>query len=407
MLLRLALRNLGRNRRRSLLTLSAMVVSSALLILALGVFSGMFQDMLSSATAQYHGHLVVSVDGYQEDRDMFDHFAADAGLERSILKLPGVLAASPRLRAFGLVSHRQSSYPAELLGVDPGSEHRVTTLQDHLVAGSYLSQPPGDGALIGQGLAKKLDVAPGDELVFLTQAADGSIGNDLLKVGGIFSTGDTGHDNSLLLVGLPWLQRVTVLPGQVHEIAIRIADPLQAPELRKELQPRLAKGLRAYDWGELLPEMREAIASFDVSRMIVVLILYLATGLGILNTFFMAVMERTREFGIFMALGMRPWTIRLLVLLESLLLGVFSLLCGVALGVLLTWYMAVRGIDLSAWITPVTYAGGTILPRLHAVFEPYNLIVPSVLLLVICLAAGFLPANRAAKLRPVEALRED
>jgi len=407
MLLRLALRNLGRNRRRTLLTLSAMVVSSALLILALGVFSGMLQDMLSSTTEQYHGHLVVSRDGYQEDRDMFANFSADAVAPERLRKIAGVVATSPRLRSFGLVSHRQSSYPAELLGIDPQLEQQVTTLQQHLVAGKYLPQPAGDAALIGAGLAKKLGVAPGDELVFLTQAADGSIGNDLLHISGIFRTGDTGHDNSLLLVGLPWLQRVTALPGTLHEIAVRIAEPLQAESLRSLLQPQLAEGLRVYDWGELLPEMREAIASFDVSRLIVVMILYLATALGILNTFFMAVMERTREFGILMALGMRPWSIRLLVLLECLLLGLLALVCGVTLGVLLTWYMQVRGIDLSDWITPVTYAGGTILPRLHAVFEAYNLLVPAALLLVICLAAGFLPANRAAKLQPVEALRED
>jgi ABC-type lipoprotein release transport system permease subunit len=407
MLLRLALRNLGRNRRRSLLTLSAMVVSSALLILALGVFSGMLQDMLSSATEQYQGHLVVSSNGYQDDRDMFDYFSADAGLRQRLLRVPGVLAAAPRLRSFGLVSHRQSSYPAELLGIEPDLETQVTTLQDHLVAGSYLPQPAGDAALIGAGLAKRLGVRPGDELVFLTQAADGSIGNDLLQISGIFDTGDTSHDNSLLLVGLPWLQRVTALPGQVHEFGVRVADPLQASILRQQLQHQVPDSLRVYDWGELLPEMREAIASFDVSRMIVVLILYFATGLGILNTFFMAVMERTREFGILMALGMRPWSIRLLVLLESLLLGLFSLVTGVLVGLLLTWYMATRGIDLSGWITPVTYAGGTILPRLHAEFAAYNLVVPAGLLLVICLAAGFLPANRAARLRPVEALRED
>lgn len=407
MLLQLALRNLGRNRRRTLLTLSAMVISSALLILALGIFSGMLQDMLSSATEQYYGHLVLSRSGYQDDHDLYSNFSSDPALLTQLNGTPGILAASPRLRVFGLVSFRQGSYPAELLGIDPGLEDRVTTLQRQLIAGSPLPEPPGDGALIGAGLAKKLGLQVGSELVFLTQAADGSIGNDLLKVSGIFKTGSTGYDNGLLLVGLPWLQRVAALPGVVHEIAMRIDQPLQAAALRDRLQPQLPKGLQLTDWGELLPEMRDAIASFDISRMIVVLILYFATGLGILNTFFMAVMERTREFGVLMALGMRPWTIRRLVLLESLLLGLISLACGLLLGTGLTWYMAVWGIDLSSWITPVTYAGGTILPRLRAVFEAYNLVVPTALLLVICLLAGFLPANRAARLRPVEALRED
>ena len=153
--------------------------------------------------------------------------------------------------------------------------------------------------------------------------------------------------------------------------------------------------------------MREAIASFDVSRMIIVVILYFATGLGILNTFFMSVMERTREFGILMAIGMRPWSIRLLVLLETLAMGLCSLVAGVGLGLLLSLYMARHGIDLSGSITPITYAGGTIPPRLHAVLETSNVVLPAVLLLVVCLLAGFLPANRAAKLRPVEALREE
>jgi ABC-type antimicrobial peptide transport system permease subunit len=141
--------------------------------------------------------------------------------------------------------------------------------------------------------------------------------------------------------------------------------------------------------------------------MIIVTILYLATGLGILNTFFMSVMERTREFGILMAQGMRPWTIRRLVLLETGMLGGIALAVGLLLGAAMTFYMQQVGIDLSEYITPVTYAGGTILPRLHAVFEAGNFLVPAGMLLLISLLAGFLPANRAARLDPVAAVRED
>jgi ABC-type antimicrobial peptide transport system permease subunit len=141
--------------------------------------------------------------------------------------------------------------------------------------------------------------------------------------------------------------------------------------------------------------------------MIIVVILYFAAGLGILNTFFMSVLERTREFGIMMAMGMRPWRIRLLVLLETLAMGLVSLVLGLGLGLAMSLYMARHGIDLSGSITPVTYAGGTILPRLGAVLEPANFVIPALLLLAVCLLAGFLPANRAAKLRPVEAIREE
>ena len=407
MLLRLALRNIWRNRRRSLLTISAMVVSSSLLILALGVFSGMLADILSSATEQYYGHLVVSRAGYLDDHDLFDAFVPDSDLLARLRQNPEVLGASPRLRAFGLVSQGKNTYPAELLGVVPKDERQVTNLEQHLVAGSYLSPGAGAGALLGRGLAAKLGVKPGDELVVVTQAADGSIGNDLLTVRGVFATGDTGHDNGLVLVDLPWLQKLMVLPGQIHEVAVRLAEPLRASQVAAALAPTLPDHLTAVGWESLLPEMREAIASFDVSRMIIVVILYFATGLGILNTFFMSVMERTREFGVLMAIGMRPWRIRALVLLETLAMGLCSLVAGVGLGLLLTLYMAKHGIDLSATLTPITYAGGTLPPRLHAVLESSNVVLPAVLLLVVCLLAGFLPANRAAKLRPVEALREE
>ncbi len=407
MLLRLASRNLWRNRRRTLLTLSAMVVSLALLTLSLGVFSGMLVDILASTTEQYHGHLVITADDYLDDRDMYKNFSSDEQLLRKLETDEVVIGFSQRLRGFGLASHDESSYPVELLGIHPEMEKSVTNLHQQLAEGAYLAGNNGNGAVIGSSLAKKLKVSPGDELVFVTQAADGSIGNDLLIVRGIFRTGHSGHDNSLVLVPQQWLQKVMTLDGKIHEIAIAINAPLRAADYKPALATLLPQGLSITDWGELLPEMREAIASFDVSRLIFVIILYFATGLGILNTIFMSVMERTREFGILMALGLRPGQIKRLVLLESLLLGLIGTLLGLVCGLILSYYMSRFGIDLSTWITPITYAGGTMQPRLKAIFEYRNFIEPAYLLVVVSVLAGFFPARRAANLQPVQAIRED
>ncbi len=407
MLLTLAFRNLWRNRRRTLLTLSAMVVSAALLILALGVFSGMFKDMLASATEQYYGHLVIAHPEYHLRRDLYAHLPIDIVDLPAIDRELAITGKSPRLRSFGLLSRPETSQPVELLGIIPELEQQVTSLQRQLTAGHYPTAEEHNGALIGQGLAHKMKVQPGDELVFITQAADGSIGNDLLIVSGIFATGDSRHDNNLVLAPLPWLQQVLVLPGRIHEVAMVIDDPMIAAQVADRMAPHLSGNIEVLDWGDLLPEMREVIAAYDVSRMIIVTILYMATGLGILNTFFMSVMERTREFGILMAQGMRPWSIRGLVLLETLLLSIIALAIGLFCGAIMTLYMQQVGIDLSAYITPVTYAGGTILPRLHAVFESGNFLVPAGMLLLVSLFAGFLPANRAARLDPVAAVRED
>lgn len=407
MLCTLAFRNLWRNRRRTLLTLSAMVVSASLLILSLGVFSGMFEDMLSSATEQYYGHLVLAHPNYHQRRDMFAHLPQEVVEAAPLQQTAEIEGRSPRLRSFGLLSRMDSSQPCEVMGVIPQLEQQVTTLHEKITQGRHLVPDDPNGIVLGEGLARKLELAIGDEAVFVTQAADGSIGNDLLYVRGIFATGDSRSDNRLVLASLPWLQATIALEGRIHEVAMAVNDPMQAAAIADRVNAALIGQVEILDWGDLLPEMREAIAAYDVSRMIMVIILYLATGLGILNTFFMSVMERTREFGILMAQGMSPWSVRRLVMLETLLMGCIALLIGLLLGALMTFYMATVGVDLSGHITPVTYAGGTILPRLHAVFEPGNFYVPAGMLLVVCLAAGFLPANRAARLNPVVAIREE
>jgi ABC-type lipoprotein release transport system permease subunit len=407
MLTALAYRNLWRNRRRTLLTLAAMVVSVALLVLALGVFSGMIDDLLATTTRLYHGHLVVAAPAYHSHRELYANLPEDTA-DLPVLALSGERrGATPRLRAFGLLSLGSGSQPVELLGVDPVREPQVTDLDEKLVAGRYLRPGEAGAAVIGSGLARKLGATVGSELVVVTQAADGSIGNDLLTVCGIFTTGDNRYDTRLALMPLPWLQQLLVLDGRIHEVVVAITDPMQAFAAADRLNAALPAGGEARDWGDLLPEMREAIAAFDVSRMIVIGILYLATGLGILNTCFMSVLERTREFGLLLAAGMRPWGLRRLVLLETLFLALFGVAAGLTGGGLLTWYMQAVGLDLSGTITPVTYAGGTILPRLRAVFDPANFLAPAVLLVAVALLAGFLPANRAARLDPVAALREE
>jgi ABC-type lipoprotein release transport system permease subunit len=294
----------------------------------------------------------------------------------------------------------------EILGLNPEQENTVTTLQEKIVTGHGFD-PGGNGVLIGQKLADKLGAGPGDILAFVTSGSDGSIANDLLVVKGIFSTGNIRNDTALVLVKLKWLQTLLVLPDRVHEFAIRVQDPMQAGTLAGKFQAALDNGFEALDWQMFLPEIRDAIAISHVSNLIIMIIFYLATGLCVFNTFYMSVMERSREFGILMALGTRPWQIRRMVLTETALMGGISVVFGMALGFCMNLYLQNVGIDLSGHVAPITYAGGTILPVVHAVIEPVPQILAALLLLLVCLVAGFFPANKAATLAPVEAIRGD
>jgi len=404
LLARVALRNITRNKRRSFLTVSAMVMASSMLMVVLGFSAGKMNDMLVSATEQYHGHIVIAGEGYQDSQDFYTHFG-ESDIDDSRWKaLDGVKGVSPRLRCFGLVSHDEITSSVEVLGVHPEQEAAVTSLQGSLVQGCGISGSQS-GVIMGEGLARSLGVAPGDTLVFVTRAADGSIGNDLLELKGIFSTGNTRNDNALLLVNLEWLQDLLVLPGQVHELAVSVHEPLEASSVTASIAGLLPQGFEVQDWRDFLPEIRDAIVINHVSNGIIIAIMYFAAALCVFNTCYMSVMERSREFGIIMALGARPWSIRILVLLESLFMGCAAVGFGIVLGFLFNWYLQDVGIDLSGMISPITYGGGTIMPRIHSVIQPVDQILVALCLLAICPVAGFIPANKAASLTPVEVIR--
>ena len=406
LLVSLALRNIMRNKRRSFLTISAMVLSSAMLLLAIGVSAGKMQDMLASATDQYYGHIIISGKNYQKSRSIFTNFQLEPEQLKTLAGLDFVKGYSPRLRGFGLLCRKENSLPVEALGIRPEMEKNVTVLQDSLIAGKQLGDDH-EGVLLGEGLARKLGVCPGDDLAFVSGASDGSIGNGILFIKGIFRTGNFRNDNELILVNLDWLQNILVLPGTVHSLALSVQDPMQARPIAAKLQKMFGNNFEVLDWSEFLPEIRDAIAISYVTDIIVMTIFYLATGLGIFNTFYMSVMERSYEFGVLMALGTRPWQIRNLVLLETFLMGLIAVTLGVGLGLAMNFYLQDVGIDLSGSVKPITYAGGTILPRIHASIDFSHQILAAVILLFVCLAAGFLPANRAARLSPVQVIRGD
>jgi len=406
LLAKMAFKNILRNKRRSFLTISAMTVACSMIMLALGVSAGKMNDMLVSATEQYHGHLVVSARGYQRVRRIYDHFT-QRRLDIARLEIMDeVKGVSPRLRCFGLLSHDKNTSSVEVLGIQPRKEALVTSLEASLTAGTGLGgTDSAGGALIGEGLARSLGVVPGDSLVFVTRAADGSIGNDLLELKGVFATGNSKNDNALLLVDLSWLQNILVLPGQVHELAISISHPLEASLVAAKIRPMLSGDLEVQDWSVFLPEIRDAIVISHVTNGIIMAIMYLTASLCVFNTFYMSVLERSREFGIIMALGGRPWNIRVLVLLESLFMGIIAVGFGLLLGFLLNWYLQDVGIDLSGTIAPITYGGGTILPRIHAIIHPVAQCMAALCLVIICPIAGFIPANKAANLTPIEVIR--
>ncbi len=412
LVLRLGWRNLWRNPGRSALAVGAVAVAFAALMTLDGLSEGMARQMLADGTRLLLGQVQVHDAGYLPDRNFYDTVGGAAGADVPALlgaleARPGVRVAAPRAWAFGLLSTGPRSAGAELLGVEPAREARVTSLLDTVVEGHGLAGAPPRTVLLGRTLAEVLGARVGDEVAVVTQAADGSIGNELWRVRGIFRTGLVALDRSLAVVSLGDLQALLALgPGRVHEVALGIDDPLGAERVAADLAAAgvLPPRGKAESWERLAPALADYLRLLRGWNWIVVVIVGVFAGFGVLNSMLMAVFERTHELGVLASLGFRPSQTLAMVAAESVCLAAVGLAVGLGLGTGATAYLVWHGWDLTRWAQGLTIAGVLVNPVLHATFTWQSIPSLALSLGAITVLAALIPAVRAARLRPVQAL---
>ena len=410
--LTLGWRNLWRNPRRSVLTIGTIAVAFAVLILLVGLVEGIARQMVANGTRLTLGHLQLHDARYLPDRGLHDTIGGRDGADLAALLAtvdarPGVVASAPRVFGFGLLSTGPRSAGAHLMGLDPAREARVTSLQDALVEGRGLGGAPARAVLLGQELAAELGTRVGDQVAVVTQAADGTMGNELLTVRGIVRTGLLGIDRALALMTIGDLQALLALePSRVHEVAARLGDPDAAPATAAALAGvrGLPSDVRVESWQRLAPELTEYLALLRGSNRMTILIIGLFAAFGVLNTMLMAVFERTHELGMLASLGLRPRQILSMVVSECACLAGIGLGAGFGLGAVGMAYLGRHGIDLSRFAEGVTVAGVLFDPLLRGAFDWGGTARAALVLAVITIAAGLVPALRAARMRPIEAL---
>ena len=410
--LRLGWRNLWRNPRRSLITISAVGCGFACLIILIGLMVGLSEQMLKNGTGLLLGDVQLHHSDYLPERSIFDTLGGEnSGELKDLLDQlslsPELENLSPRVYAFGLLSTGEHSAGAQLMGVNPEAEARLSFFLEGLQEGRGLSVTVSHPLLLGDALAQELEAAVGSEIAIVTQAADGSLGNDLFQVSGILHTGLSFWDRSLAVFLLTDLQELLVLGrGKIHEIAMKIQDPMAADRFAARLNNSqvLPEDSLAQSWGELAPQLRDYVSLAQGMYGFIILIIALFTAVGVLNTMMMAVFERTREIGLVNALGMRPLLIVSSILLESFFLGVLGLGGGLALGAWAMSYLTSQGLDLTRWIGELSMLGTRMDPVLKAAWGWDYVLWSALALLVSTLLAAFFPALRAARLNPVQAL---
>ena len=413
-LLQLAWRNLWCNPRRTLIAMAAIGLGYAMLLFVASLMAGLRQQMIESGTGLLLSDIEVHAPNYYPDRPIQGTLGGPNGtdvgaLVAAIAADPRVQAASPRVYGYGLVSAAHQSAGAQLLGVVPDLEQKITVLQTQMVKGRYLAEGNPKAVVMGDKLATTIGAEVGSEIVVLTPATDGSMGNDLYTVSGVFHTGLENMDQGLVLMPLASLQDLLRLPpGKIHEVGIKLRNIATAAAVAASLDQQLSKTfpVRVMPWQELAPELADYVQFNRRVTLILFSIFFLLAAMGIVNTMLMAIIERTRELGMLMALGMRPVQVVGLIVAEAASLALASLVLGAALGTPLLWYLQVHGLNLSSDGGAVSLAGIVVGPLWHGQQDFAAYAIAAAGLAITALAAALYPALRAARFRPAEALRK-
>lgn len=402
---RLAWRNLWRQPRRTWLTTGAIVFSNAILVFMISLQFGMYGLMIDNTLQALTGHMQVQAPGYLEDKKIRQSIADIVPLADRLRERLGTESIAARATAFALASSEDRSYGIAVLGVEPGAERKVSTLPGLVTEGRYLDDAGAAEVVIGAALARNLRVGVGDELTLLGSGRDGSFAAAVVDVVGVVDSGLAELDRRIAEIPLPYFQDVFSMDGSGHLIVINAPGIDQVPELEARVRAALPadQDLVVRDWDALQPGLKQAIAADMSSAFFMYGVLVILVAFSVLNTQLMSVLERTREFGIVMALGLKPGRLGRLVLLETALLGLLGLLLGALVGAAVTGWLSVHGFSYPGM---QEMAEKFNLPaRIYPQVTMFSLWVGPLVVFAFTILSALYPALRLRRLHPVEAMR--
>ncbi|MDJ0761023.1 MAG: FtsX-like permease family protein [Woeseiaceae bacterium] len=399
--LRLAWRNLWRHARRTWLTIGAMVFSNVLLVFMISFQFSVYDLMINNSLRAFSGHMQVQAPGYIDDGSMRQTVAEIVPLASRLRQDFPDADIAARASGFVLASSEQRSYGIAVYGVEPAFEPSASSIPGLVTDGRFVES--GDEVIIGTVLARNLRVSVGDELTMLGSGRDGSFAAAVMTIVGIFDSGIPDLDRSIAEIPLATFQEVFYMRGSGHQIVINAPTIDSASDYRQRIRALLPDDLELHDWTALQPGLKQAITADLSSSFFVYGVLVILVAFSVLNTGLMSVLERTREFGILMALGIAPGRLGRLVLLETALMGAIGILLGALLGGILTAYFGVTGFVVPGMEEMAVRFN---LPaRLYPGISVVTLFAGPFVVFLVSILATLYPAFRLNRLQPVEAMR--
>lgn len=402
MLLSLAWRNIWRNKRRSLIIISAIAVGLLCGLFASAVMFGMGDSLINSTIDRDLGHIQIHTRSFEDDRLLTDTIPFTTSILSEIKAQPNVTGASARLIIEGMISSATSSGGVRITGIIPSDEMNITTVHQKIVTGTYFETEDANQILMGQKLAENLGVRERSRVVLSFQGLDGTIIYGAFRVTGIFKTESSIFDRSTVFIREDDLLTLLDSEAIYHEIAIRVNSVQNVDSLYAGLKSSYTN-LSVQNWKELAPELKMMDEMMGLQLNIFLGVILFALLFGITNTMLMSVLERVREFGVLMAIGMKRSRVFLMIILETIVLSFIGGVVGIALALITIAYFSIAGINLSAFAAGLSEFG--LEAVLYPVLPIYFYASITVMILFTAVFSAVYPAIKAIRLKPATAIR--
>ncbi len=401
MLLTIAWRNVWRSRGRSFVVIGSIVVGIWALIAMLGFMNGFTISYVNGAIRYEISHIQIHHPKFQDDYDI--HYFIPDGFEvaEKISDKPGIKAASPRSVVDGMIASPRKASGVRIMGVIPDSEKRVTRHDSLIVEGDYFTGNLRNPVVLGKELAEDLKVGLGDKVVLTFQDMDRNLVAGAFRVGGLLETTSPAINKARAYVQIQDLNRILGTSDDIHEIALLADNPDQVPAIRGELQSMLPE-MDVESWQTIAPELELFLSMTDSMLWVLIGIIMIALVFGIINTMLMAVLERFRELGMLMAIGMNRMRIFMMIVVETLFLSLVGGPLGVLAGLLTIHWFGIHGIDLSAYSEGLKEYGYSNI--LYPFVENKTYVIAAVGVVITAILGALYPAFKAIRLNPTEAL---
>ena len=396
-------KNVWRNKVRSSVVMTAIGLGLTAGIFSSAFFTGMVNQRIKQAISNEISSIQIHDPKFKETTELVNFMSDAPDISDKIQKLDNIAGVSNRIIIYSMVSSAETATGVKITGIDPNQENQVTGINSKIVDGKYFEGVSRNPVVIGKKLAEKLKVKVRSKIVITLQDMDKNITGGAFRIAGIYETPNTGFDESNVFVRSSDLLQLTGMPpGAAHEIAILVNDNEEAFSIDQKIK-KMFPDKEVLNWKEISPEMSYMTEVMGFYNYIFIIIILFALLFGIINTMLMVVLERRKEIGMLLAIGMSRLKVFGMVMLETVLLSLSGGLVGILLGALIAKHFETNAIDLSMWAEGYSQLGYDTL--VYTSIDPGHYIVIAIMVIMTGIIAAIYPAYKALKYDPAEALR--